>query len=76
MANEYTTLYTLRWAAIYDPDYMANESQIKGSSLLDQLQENDLHVSYYGQELYIPDRVPNEKVDVPVESYDGRYDYH
>lgn len=76
LVDEYTNLYTLCWAAIYDSDYMANEFRIKGSYLIDQLQANDLHLSYFGQELYIPDRVPWEKVDIPLESYDGRYDYH
>lgn len=76
LVDEYTNLYTLCWAVIYDRDYMQNQFRIRGDYLLDQLQENDLHVSYYGQELHIPDRVPNEKVDIPREGYDGRYDYH
>lgn len=76
LVDEYTNLYTLCWAVIYDSEYMANQFQIRGDYLLDQLQENDLHVSYYGQELHIPDRVPSEKVDIPREGYDGRYEYH
>lgn len=76
LVDEYTNLYTLCWATIYDSEHMQEEFLIKGDYLLDELQENDLHVSYFGQRLHIPDRVPDHKVDIPLESYDGRYDYH
>lgn len=76
LVDEYVNIYTLCWATIYDSDHLEEEYLIKSDYLRDQLQENELHVSYFGQRLHIPDRVPESKVDIPLESYDGRYDFH
>jgi len=76
LVDEYQNLATLCWATIYDSDYLQEEIQISGEYLRDQLQEEDLHISYYGEELHIPSRVSLDRVDIPLDGYEGRYDFH
>ena len=76
LTGEYRNLYTVCWATIYDKSFMQEEFLIDPDFLRDQLQEEDLYVSYFGNRLYIPDRVPDSQVDIPLESYGGRYDFH
>lgn len=75
LVDEYTNLYTLCWATIYDKDRFV-EFQLKPDFLREQLKEEGLYVSYWGNRLFIPERVPDSKVDIPLQDYDGRYDYN
>lgn len=76
LVEEYWTLPTVCWATIYDSDYMQESFRIKGDYLRDELKDSDLYVSYWGEKLAIPERVDDLQVDIPLQSYDGRYEYH
>lgn len=76
IVEEYWTNPTVCWATIYDKDHLQEQHQISGEFLREELKDNDLYVSYFGEKVVVPNRVVDWKVDMPLESYGGRYDYH